>query len=86
MRFVHRTDEGVIDVNYMWMPTFIGMNAQLKAELEQKLNEQFANQALSDGVLDEMHDTIIELLMQKFTFAPGLRDYLEAVKHVNDEA
>lgn len=86
MRFVFRSDEdpGMVDLNFMWLPTFIGMNAAVKAELQGSLNKQFAGQPLTEDVLDEMHETVIELLVRKFSFAAGLREYLHAVRSVRD--
>lgn len=83
MRAVIRTGPGVVELNWMWLPTFVGMNAQLKKELEERLAPKLEGRPLEDS-LDDAHEMVIEFLVEKFPALEGLRDYLDAMKYVTD--
>jgi len=80
MRFVHFDDNGVLALNYMWLPTWIGLNATLKRDMEKTLSERFVGRTSEE--LDAMHEEVIEYLATRFPLA-GLRDYLDGVKYVD---
>jgi hypothetical protein len=81
MRFVLLEDNGVLTLNFMWLPTWIGMNASLKKEIEKALSEKFVGRPSTD--LDAMHEEVIDFLVTKFPHA-GLRDYLDGIKFVQE--
>lgn len=76
-------EPGVVELSYMWLPTFIGMNTVLKKEIETLVGPLLVGRPASDDVLDEAHELIVDFLVKKFPF-PGLRDYLDALKFVAD--
>jgi len=83
MRLVVCTQPGVVEFNYMWSPAFIGMNSAMRQELEKKVAPLLEGKPMTDEVLDAAHDKIVELLCEKFQ-VPGLRDYLDAIKFIED--
>lgn len=83
MRFVTRTAPGVVEFCYAWAPTFIGMNTRLLQEMESRLGEALEGQAITDATLDRAHDLVVAFLLERFPI-PGLRDYLDAIKFVQD--
>jgi hypothetical protein len=85
MRFVVRTSPGVVELNFMWLPTFVGMNTQLKKRIESELAPKLEGQEMSDDVLDAAHDRVVEIICDMHKALPGLRDYLDAVKFVQDQ-
>ena len=68
----------------MWLPTFIGMNAKLKTEIEERLKPKLEQRVLNDDTLDEAHEMVIEFLEERFPALEGMRDYLDAMKYVID--
>lgn len=84
MRAVVRTAPGVVELNWTWLPTWIGMNAQLKKELEERLAPKLEGRPLEEA-LDDAHEMVIEFLVEKFPALKGMRDYLDALKYVEDE-
>ncbi len=84
MRTVIRTAPGVVELNWMWLPTFIGMNAQLKTEIEERLKPKLEGQPLTGDTLDKAHTEVISFLLEKFPDIKGLNDYLDALKYVED--
>lgn len=82
MRFVERTGPGQVSLNYMWLPTFVGMNAALIKEIDEAMTPIFVGQALTEDLLDRAHDRALELLVAKFPMWAGLFDYLEGIKYV----
>lgn len=84
MRAVVAIGPGELELNYMMLPTFIGMNATLKKEIELALKPKIEGQPWTDGSLDQAHDLVVDFLVKRFAAIPGLRDYLEALKYVTD--
>ena len=83
MRAVVQTWPGRLELNYMWLPTFVGLNGRMKTDLEEKLGPELLNKEMTDEVLDFAHDRVVEYLIEKFP-VPGLRDYLDALKFVQE--
>lgn len=82
MRVVHRTEPGVVELNFMWLPVWIGMNQQLTRELGEELKKHFVGKELTDRTLDELSELIIDYLEERYPHLEGLRDYLDGLKFV----
>ena len=82
MRLVVATEPGVVEVNFMWLPTWLGLNTQLKKDLEAELGPLLQGRELTEEVLEEAHDQVLDFLVQRHTQFGGLRDYLDALKFV----
>lgn len=65
----------------MWLPTFVGMNAQLKKEIEERLAPKLKGRPLEEA-MDDAHEMVIKFLEERFPALKGLRDYLDALKYV----
>lgn len=85
MRFVSVPEPGVVELNYTWLPTWIGMNNTLKEQIEQRLGPDFVGRAMTEEVLDELHQRVVALLVEMHPGLPGLRDYLDAIKYVTEQ-
>jgi hypothetical protein len=81
MRLVLLTSPGVLELNYMWLPTWLGMNAATKAAVESELKSKVAGLPATEDNLDTINDALLELLTERFPIA-GLRDYLDGLKFV----
>lgn len=81
MRLISSLEPGKVEFNFMWAPTFIGLDNRLKQELEKKLAPEFKGRPLTEEVLDEAHERVIALILEKYPLE-GLRDYLDALKFV----
>ena len=86
MRLVERTEEGTVEFLWMWAPVWIGQNAVLKKELEAHIAPLVVGKPLDDGALDYAHDAVLDFIEKKFPTIPGLRDYLDAIKFVDDSS
>jgi hypothetical protein len=82
MRLIVASQPGVLEFNFMWVPTFIGHDPQLKKLLEEKLKPVLEGQVLTEELLDKAHETILDLIVERFSAIKGLRDYLDAIKFV----
>lgn len=89
MRLVQATDQGVVELTFMWMPVFIGMNSKFLQEMEGELagvlGAKLKGQKLTEELLDEAHDLVLDYIQNKYTNITGLRDYLDAIKYVDIE-
>jgi len=81
MRVVQLAEDGAVELNWMWLPTFIGQNYQMMKRLEKAWKEKFNGQPADDGVLWQIHYFTIDWLAEKFPI-PGLKDYLSAITKV----
>ena len=84
MRLTVQTEPGVIELNFMWLPTWIGMNNLIKKEIEEKVGVLFLSRVINDTTLDELDEAIIEMLQAKFP-SIHFEDYLRALKHVRQD-
>jgi hypothetical protein len=82
MRAIIQTEPGVLELNYMWLPTFIGMNAALKQAMEKDLAEKMQGIPLDNRGLDRAHDVVVDYLVAKFPEIHGLPKFLDAMKFI----
>lgn len=85
MRAVVAVAPGELELNWTFLPSFIGMNAPLKKELEEALKPVIEGQAWTESALDRAHDAVLDFLEKKFPALRGLRDYLEGLKYISDQ-
>jgi hypothetical protein len=81
MRLVQLTAPGRVEVNFMWLPTWLGMNKEVKELIEKELATMVGKEA-TDELLDETHEKLLTLLEQRYDKIHGLRDYLDGIKFV----
>jgi len=82
MRAVVVVGPGELELNWTFLPSFIGMNALLKQELEKALKPLIEGQDWTESSLDRAHDLVLDYLTKKFSGLQGLCEYLDALKYV----
>jgi len=82
MRLIHVVDKAV-ELNFMWLPTWLGQNAKFKQQLERDLAPQIQGMEMTEPNLDKIHDMVLDYIVEKFPI-PGLFDYLDGLKFVRD--
>lgn len=81
----HKDNAAVLEVAWMWLPTFIGQNTALLGELDKALGAKFPPPLdIDDTVLDDIHRFAIDWLSTKLRIT-GLWHYLRAIEHVGGE-
>ncbi len=85
MRTVTVTEEGVVELAFMWLPVFFGINSALRQDMESSLKGKIEGRPLTEELLDEADNLVIEFIEAKFPHIKGIRDYLEALKYVHFE-
>jgi hypothetical protein len=86
MKVIVRTAPGAVGLNYMWLPTFVGMNTALVREIEEHVAPFLVGKELTDEVLDVAGDAAIDFLAKKFPSVSGIFEYLEGLKYVESHA
>jgi hypothetical protein len=84
VKLIVRAGKGRVELNYMWLPTFIGMNGVLIKEIEEKFSSQLVGKVLTSELLDGVSEQVKEYLAEKFPII-GLWDYLDGLKFVDEE-
>lgn len=82
MRAIVHTGDGVVELNYLWLPTVIGMNASLKQLMEKALKEELKLIPLDEAGLDRAHDIVVKYLLDKFPSVRGLDKYLDGMRYL----
>lgn len=81
MRLISVTGN-VVELNYMWLPTWLGQNAQFKKQLETDLRSQVEGLELTEVSLDAVDRLVMNYIVEKFPHVAGLFDYLDGLKFV----
>ena len=76
-------EEGTLELNYMWLPTFIGMNTVLKKEIEEHIAPYVVDKEFSDKLQLALDSTIVDFILSKYPIE-GLREYLQALRNIDD--
>lgn len=85
MQAVVRVAPGVVEVNYMWLPTWIGLNSILLREMGEKVQDSLIGKSMEEG-LAVGHRAVIDFLIARFPEVSGLREYLEGLGKVELKA
>lgn len=83
MLLVVSTDEGTMEVNYSWLPTWIGMNPTLTSEIGRDLAHRFIGRPVDDALLEEAHVAVVEWLQDRYQAVHGLDEYLNSVRKLS---
>lgn len=83
MRVVVATLPGVVELNWQWLPTWLGLNTQLKAEVDKAVREEIVGKVLNEETLEWAHEKVVEVILSKYSGISGLREFFEALKNVN---
>lgn len=78
MKLLVQAESGVSELNWMWLPTWLGHNSRFKEELEKELCSK-----LKGKTIDEGSDMVLDYICEKFPIE-GLRDYLDGIKFVQE--
>lgn len=82
MRLVIAVEPSVVELNYTWLPTWLGLNTPIKTELEDAISKHLIGKVLNDETLDTAHDLVVQFFKERFPNIEGLGDYLDALKFV----
>jgi len=85
MRLVQVRD-GVLEVRWTWLPYWLAVNPKLKSEIEREMRDAvlLGGVTAEDSDLDGLHIFVRDRLSGLFPAFKGLRDYLDALKAVDE--
>ncbi len=84
MLTIVRSGPGKVELNFMWLPAFIAYDTVLKKRIEDELSPKLMGKELTDDTLQWAHDAVLDIVCSVHHAIPGLRDYLDAIKFVQD--
>jgi hypothetical protein len=82
MRAVVATSKGVLELNWLWLPTWMGMNGPLREQLGKYLEPKLAGLAITEENLDYAHEEVLKFLVKEARGLEGVYDYLDGLKFV----
>ena len=77
--------DGGLEINFSWLPTWLGLNQPMLKVLDAGLQEAFQGRKFTPELMVEMNQKVIELLTQEFPAIKGLDKLLSALAHVRIE-
>lgn len=90
MRLFVVAEPGRLELNYMWLPTWIGMNRVLTQSLDSEMSKLLVegNRSLTteESDMDFIDDFLIEALCRRFPSLTGLREHLRSLKGIDVSA
>jgi hypothetical protein len=78
--FLQLEPGGVVTLNYMWLPTWLGLNVEFKRKLEQEFSKRV--KGVDSDQLQRLEVELLDYIVEQFPGLPGLRDYLDGIKFV----
>jgi hypothetical protein len=77
------TEEGVLELNWMWLPTWLGFNSTILEEISSELLKEAVGKEATDDSLNQLDKLAKDILVKKFPEIIGLEDYLDGLKFVS---
>lgn len=75
--------EGVVELNYMWLPSWIGMNSVLVKEIGEHMRSKAEGRPLTPSTLLDLHYEVLRFLDDRFSpDIRGLSAYLQGLQNV----
>jgi hypothetical protein len=84
VRLIAREGPGKVGLNFMWLPAFCAMDNNLKKKIEEELGPKLKGKPLDDTTLEFAHNEVLDFICKYHKAIPGLRDYLDAIKFVEE--
>jgi hypothetical protein len=84
MRLIVREGPGKVGLNFMWLPAFCAMDNNLKKQVEEAVGPKLKGKPMNDETLNFAHNEALDFICNYHKAIPGLRDYLDAIKFVDD--
>lgn len=82
MHAVVPTDIGTLELNWLHLPTWIGINTILKKEMEGQLAAKIEGLPINEEGLQQAHDIVVDYLEERFPKIKGLREQIDALKYL----
>lgn len=76
-------EDGVLELRWMWLPTFISQNYGLMVELKNAWSKAYPNGVIEPVAENTAHHFAIKWLQEKLKI-PGLSVYLGAIEYVEE--
>lgn len=72
----------IVELNYMWLPTWLGQSAQFKRDLEVALRSEIEGLELNEDTLNRIDRMVLQYIVDHNPHVQGLYDYLDGLKFV----
>ena len=85
MDLVIPTGDGNVEINFSWLPTWLGLNQPMLSQISSKMFESFVGRTIDAECIAQMNTEVIRLLCEEFSAINGLDTLLKALEHVRIE-
>jgi len=76
------TDKATVEINFMWLPSWLTFNRNTLEKLDKVVSEHLVGKAMTEENLKLAHDLVVKEIVAMFPHFKGLDDYLDAIKFV----
>lgn len=85
MHLLRSTRQGVVEINFSWLPYCMALDKVLIDALTEKAKEMCLHKALSDGLLEEVDKALLDIIRKRYEEFSGADAYVEALSKVNQK-
>jgi hypothetical protein len=78
---VVRAGQGILEVNYTWLPSWIGLNSKLLADIGNSVSSSVVGLPLEEAERVG-HAAVVRYVVNAYPDLEGLEEYLNALKLV----
>ena len=82
MNLVTPTEEGQLEINWQWLPTWIGVNQELQQEMQEHVAKQVEGLPANQTTINVAEEAVLSFLVRRFPNMCGLGHFLDALKFV----
>ena len=72
-------NDGVLELQWAWLPYWMASNPQLRSELERDVRDRMLLNAISIAEIDLLHNYALDALRNRFANVPGAVAVIEAI-------
>lgn len=77
----YNSEDDSISINWMWLPTWVGQNAELLNRIEEELFKEFEHADVTNEVLHKMHLFVCKKVSDEVKIG-GLYEWLKDIDKV----
>lgn len=82
MLLVVPTDHNTVEVNFMWLPSWLSFNKSTMDRLNKVVAEYLVGKSMTEEYLKAAHDLVVKEIATMHPHFKGIDDYLDALKFV----
>lgn len=85
MNLLRSTRQGVVEINFSWLPYCMALDKVLMDALTEKAKEMCLHKTLTKGLLEEVDKALLNIIRKRYEEFSGVDDYVAALSKVDQK-